>query len=229
MTLSPWSLGKFWVTGSSEKVRPHNSFYPKHSRGPVIVPVGTRTGDSRIRVSLSNRGGPIKVPGSVNPSNRMKIPKQCPQIQSPIVLHRICFLKLSDTKYLLSLKTTTSQCDSPLFYRAGGAYFLRKFQYSNNTNAKLILYVSIIQITVYIQIYYNIALYLENKRYILLNKSSWSTKICICQCLSVTCLHICTGSVGVAAARPITSRFPMDSKPGHNFTLPGSKCQFLEH
>ncbi len=39
--------------------------YLNHSRGPVVVPVGTRTGDSRIHVSLSNRGGPIKVPGVV--------------------------------------------------------------------------------------------------------------------------------------------------------------------
>jgi hypothetical protein len=39
--------------------------YPNLSQGPVVVPVGTRTGDSRISVSLSNRGGPIKVPGWV--------------------------------------------------------------------------------------------------------------------------------------------------------------------
>ncbi len=125
MTLSPWSLGKFWVTGLSEKVRPNNNLYPKHSRGPVVVPVGTRTGDSQIRVSLSNLGGPIKVPGSVNTSNRMKIPKKCPQTQSPIILHRICFPNWVTTKYLLSLKTTTSQCDS-LYLWGRGAYFLTK-------------------------------------------------------------------------------------------------------
>jgi hypothetical protein len=37
----------------------------------VVVPVGTGTGDSRIRVSLSNLGGPIKVPELVYPVNRM--------------------------------------------------------------------------------------------------------------------------------------------------------------
>ncbi len=39
------------------------SVLSNHSRGPAVVPVGTRTGDSRIRVSLSNRGGPIKFLG----------------------------------------------------------------------------------------------------------------------------------------------------------------------
>jgi hypothetical protein len=61
------------------KLSPTVSRFPNHSRGPVVVPVGTRTGDSRIRVSLSSRGGPIKVLGSVNPTNRLKILNQCPQ------------------------------------------------------------------------------------------------------------------------------------------------------
>jgi hypothetical protein len=68
------------MTGSLvESSAPSSVLFPDHSRGPVVVPVGIRTGDSRIRVSLSNQGGPIKVPGSVNPANRMKIPNQCPQ------------------------------------------------------------------------------------------------------------------------------------------------------
>jgi hypothetical protein len=61
------------------KLCPIRVLYPDHSRGPVAVPVGTRTGDSRIHVSLSNQVGPIKVPGIINPLNRMKIPNQCPQ------------------------------------------------------------------------------------------------------------------------------------------------------
>ncbi len=50
--------------------------YPNHSRGPVVVPVGTWTGDSRIRVSLSNRGGPIKVPGLVKSRNQNGNPER---------------------------------------------------------------------------------------------------------------------------------------------------------
>jgi hypothetical protein len=73
-------LMEVWDDGIvGRKLTPTVSLYPNHSRGPVVVPVGTQTGDSRIHVSLSNRGGPIKVPGSVNPTNRMKFPNQCPQ------------------------------------------------------------------------------------------------------------------------------------------------------
>ncbi len=49
--------------------------YLDHSRGPVVVPVGTWTGDSRIRVFLSNRGGPIKVPGLVKSRKQNENPK----------------------------------------------------------------------------------------------------------------------------------------------------------
>ncbi len=79
MTPSPCFLWRLGMTGSSgESSAPWSVLYPDHSQGPAVVLVGTRTGDSRIRVSLSNRRGPIKVPGSVNSANRMKIPNQCP-------------------------------------------------------------------------------------------------------------------------------------------------------
>jgi hypothetical protein len=55
---------------------PRSVLYPKHSRGPVAVPVGTRTGDSRIRVSLSNQGGPTKVPGWVKFRNQNANPER---------------------------------------------------------------------------------------------------------------------------------------------------------
>ncbi len=55
---------------------PRSVLYPKHSRGPVVVPVGTRTGDSRIRVSLSNQGGPTKIPGWVKSRNQNANPER---------------------------------------------------------------------------------------------------------------------------------------------------------
>jgi hypothetical protein len=60
--------------------------YPNHSRGPVVVPVGTRTGDSRIRISLSNLGGPIKVPGLVNPANGTKILNRFPHQSNTVLI-----------------------------------------------------------------------------------------------------------------------------------------------
>jgi hypothetical protein len=58
VTLLPLELGM--VGSAVENSAPRLVLYPDHSREPAVVPVGTRTGDSWIRVSLSNLGGPIK-------------------------------------------------------------------------------------------------------------------------------------------------------------------------
>jgi hypothetical protein len=58
----PASFGGSGCRDRRYKAQPHSQSVILTLPGTVVVPVGTRTGDSRIRVSLSNLGGPIKVP-----------------------------------------------------------------------------------------------------------------------------------------------------------------------
>jgi hypothetical protein len=48
-------------SGIKKKIQSHNQTFTSFPAwGLAVVPVGTRMGDSRIRVSLSNQGGPIE-------------------------------------------------------------------------------------------------------------------------------------------------------------------------
>jgi hypothetical protein len=83
------------------------------------------TGDSRIRVSLSNQGGPIKVPRLVNPANRREIPNHFSSLSNTvlIVLSQISHSHAESLQIFYRFKTTTSYLDFLSHVAGGGGLF----------------------------------------------------------------------------------------------------------
>jgi hypothetical protein len=71
------------VVGQEKFSVPQPAFYLSYSCGPAVVPVGTGTGNSQIRVSLVNQGGPIKSSWDGEPYKRNENPKPV----SPLIFY----------------------------------------------------------------------------------------------------------------------------------------------